>query len=159
MTDEIRPRGLGRLVPGSATIKAAVLHLMLTLVAYAGTDQQQWRKPDSAQPIEPGRSAKTDASRRTASASGANYRPSARERVALRLSEILTLPQRSPGDVMTLERPCNRVIQQRRGHLHRVSRHHARVEPVEPARLRVVPVFPCCWRKTSPSSHSFCSSR
>ena len=53
--------------------------------------------------------------------------------------EVLPLLQRGGGDAVAPEGARDRAIQQRCGHFHRVSGHHARVERVEPARPRVVP--------------------
>ena len=53
--------------------------------------------------------------------------------------EVLTLLQRGSGNAVISESARDRAIQQRCGHFHRVPGHHARVEPVEPARPRVVP--------------------
>jgi hypothetical protein len=47
--------------------------------------------------------------------------------------EVLPLLQRGGGDAVAPEGAGDRAIQQRCGHFHRVSRHHPRVERVEPA--------------------------
>src|SRR6187200_3379165 len=53
--------------------------------------------------------------------------------------EVLLLLQRSAAGAGPAENPCDRAVQQRGGHLHRMARHHAGIESVEPARLQVVP--------------------
>src|SRR6266513_772716 len=53
--------------------------------------------------------------------------------------EVLPLLQRGGRHAVTGEDARDRAIQQRGGHLHRMSGHHTCVERVEPARVRVVP--------------------
>ena len=53
--------------------------------------------------------------------------------------EVLPLLQRGRVDAVALEDSRDRAIQQRGGHLHRMTGHDARVERVEPTRSRIVP--------------------
>src|SRR5262245_60798185 len=82
-----------------------------------------------------------------ASLAGSKSEPAARVRVANGASaqvdhscEVLTLLYRGGGNVVVLERSRDRVIEERRGHLHSITRHDARVERVEPTRSQIVPV-------------------